>query len=78
MRHKRMMLLIPLLATVSLFGCQQQDDIQRLQEKIQFVPNQDYVGDPQPVIKEEMKLTDEERKEFELLQKEILLKKEGE
>lgn len=61
----------------SLLGCQQQAE-EDVKDKIDFVPNEDYVGDPHPVIEEKMKLTDEERKEFEQIQKEILSEKEGE
>ena len=43
-----------------------------------MVPNEEYVGNPNPTVKKEMKLTDEEKIEFEKLQKEIQLKNEVE
>ncbi|MEH7250690.1 hypothetical protein V7111_00960 [Neobacillus niacini] len=70
-------LLINLMIAVSLLGCEQQAE-ESIKEKIQMVPNEDYVGDPNPTVKKEMKLTDEEKIEFEKLQKEIQLKNEVE
>lgn len=55
----------------TLLGCQQQAD-ENIKEKIQFVQNENYLGDPNPTVKEDMKLTDEERKEFEKVKQEIL------
>ena len=77
MKRNLLFLLINVFAISFLFGCEQQAE-NDVKDKIQFVPNEDYVGDPHPVVKEEMKLTDEERKEFEQLQKRILSEKEGE
>ncbi|WP_059173911.1 hypothetical protein [Bacillus sp. FJAT-27445] len=65
------------IMSVSLIGCEQQAE-NSMKDKIQFVPNEDYVGDPSPTVKKEMKLTNEEKVEFEKLQKEILEKKEDE
>ena len=70
-------LLINLMIVVSLLGCEQQAE-ESIKEKIQMVPNEEYVGDPNPTVKKEMKLTDEEKIEFEKLQKEIQLKNEVE
>ncbi|MEH7113429.1 hypothetical protein V7124_13740 [Neobacillus niacini] len=70
-------LLINVMIAVSLLGCEQQAE-ESIKEKIQMVPNEEYVGDPNPTVKKEMKLTDEEKLEFEKLQKEIQLKNEGE
>ncbi|MEH7245276.1 hypothetical protein V7114_00660 [Neobacillus niacini] len=69
--------LINVMIAVSLLGCEQQAE-ESIKEKIQMVPNEEYVGDPNPTVKKEMKLTDEEKLEFEKLQKEIQLKNEGE
>ena len=69
-------LLMNLMIVVSLLGCQQQAE-ESIKEKIEFVPNEEYVGDPNPIVKEEMKLTDEEKEEFEKLQKEIQSEKRG-
>lgn len=77
MKRKILILFINLLAISFLFGCGQQAE-NNVKDKIQFVPNENYVGDPHPVVKEEMKLTDEEHKEFEELQRRILSEKEGE
>jgi len=63
-------LFINVMMVVSLLGCEQQAE-ESIQSKIQFVPNDDYVGEPHPTIKEDMKLTDEEKIEFEKLQQEI-------
>ncbi|WHY88886.1 hypothetical protein QNH39_14055 [Neobacillus novalis] len=60
-----------------LLGCQQQAD-DNIKAKINFVPNEDYVGDPHPVVKEEMKLTNEEKLEFEKVKQEVSSNKEGE
>jgi len=62
---------------VSLLGCEQQAE-ESIKDQIQMVPNEDYVGEPHPTIKEEIKLTDEEKVEFEKLQKEIQSKNEVE
>lgn len=77
MMKKFLFTIINLIVISSLLGCQQQAE-ESTKEKIQFVPNENYVGDPNPAVKEEMKLTDDEKKEFEKLQKEILSEKEGE
>lgn len=77
MMKKFLFTIINLIVISSLLGCQQQA-VESTKEKIQFVPNENYVGDPNPAVKEEMKLTDDEKKEFEKLQKEILSEKEGE
>ena len=63
-------LFMSVMIAVSLLGCEQQAD-ESIKDKIDFVPNEDYVGDPSPILKEEMKLTDEEKAEFEQLQKEL-------
>lgn len=76
MRRNLLFLLINIMAIGFLFGCGQKTE--DVKDKIQFVPNENYVGDPHPVVKEEMKLTDEERKEFEELKRRILTEKEGE
>lgn len=60
-----------------LVGCSDQADVE-MKDQIQFEPNEDYVGIPHPEIELEMKLTEEERLEFEQIQKEILSKVEGE
>ncbi|SDM60637.1 hypothetical protein [Bacillus sp. OK048] len=70
-------LLINLMIAVSLLGCEQQAE-ESIKEKIQMVPNEEYVGNPNPTVKKEMKLTYEEKIEFEKLQKEIQLKNEVE
>ncbi len=70
-------LLINVMIALSLLGCEQQAE-ESIKEKIQMVPNEEYVGDPNPTVKKEMKLTDEEKLEFEKLKKEIRLKNEGE
>lgn len=62
---------------VSLLGCEQQAE-ESIKDQIQMVPNEDYVGEPHPTIEEEIKLTDEEKVEFEKLQKEIQSKNEVE
>jgi hypothetical protein len=67
-------LLINLMIAISLLGCEQQAE-ESIKEKIQMVPNEEYVGNPHPTIKKEMKLTDEEKVEFEKLQKENPVKK---
>lgn len=67
-----LILIIGLLA-----GCSDQADIE-MKDQIQFEPNEEYVGDPHPEVEKEMKLTEEERQEFEQIQKEILSKAEGE
>lgn len=77
MKRSLQFLLISVMAIGPLAGCGQHAE-EDVKDKIQFVPNEEYVGDPQPVVKEEMKLTDEERKEFEELQQRILSEKEGE
>lgn len=69
-------LLINLMIVVSLLGCEQQEE--SIKEKIQMVPNEEYVGNPNPTVKKEMKLTEEEKIEFEKLQKEIQLTNEVE
>ncbi|WP_053365857.1 hypothetical protein [Bacillus sp. FJAT-27245] len=63
--------------SVSLLGCEQQAD-NSMKENIQFIPNEEYVGDPAPTVKKDMKLTIEEKAEFEKLQKEIQKEKEAE
>ncbi|WP_428908031.1 hypothetical protein [Niallia sp. Krafla_26] len=63
-------LLMNVLLIVSLLGCGQQAE-ENIKDKIDFVPNEEYVGDPHPTVKKEMKLTDEEKEEFEVLQKKI-------
>ena len=63
-------LLMSIMIAVSLLGCEQQAE-ESIKEKIDFVPNEEYVGDPAPILEEEMKLTDEEKVEFQKLQKEI-------
>lgn len=70
-------LLTNLMIVVSLLGCEQQAEVS-IKEKIQMVPNEEYVGKPHPTVKKEMKLTDEEKIEFEKLQKEIQSKNEVE
>lgn len=60
------------MTVISLLGCEQQAE-ESIKEKIQMIPNEDYVGTPNPFLKKEMKLTDEEKIEFERLQKEIQL-----
>ncbi|WP_419954245.1 hypothetical protein ACN6MT_29045 [Neobacillus niacini] len=70
-------LLINLMSVISLLGCEQQAE-ESIKAKIQMVPNEEYVGNPNPVVEKEMKLTDEEKIEFEKLQKEIQLKNEVE
>ena len=70
-------LLINVMIVVSLLGCEQQAE-ENIKDKIQMVPNEEYVGDPHPTIKEEIKLTDEEKIEFEKLQKEIQSRNEVE
>lgn len=70
-------LLTNLMIVVSLLGCEQQAE-ENIKGKIQMVPNEEYVGNPHPAVKKEMKLTDEEKIEFEKLQKEIQLKNEVE
>lgn len=70
-------LLLNSMVSVSLLGCQKQAD-EDIKAKIKFVPQEEYKGDPHPVVKEEMKLTEEEKAEFKEIQQEILSKKEGE
>ncbi len=65
------------MSVVSLLGCEQQAE-ESIKDKIQMVPNEEYVGKPNPTVKKEMKLTNEEKIEFEMLQEEIRLKKEVE
>jgi hypothetical protein len=65
------------MIVLPLLGCEQQAE-ENIKDKIQMVPNEDYVGDPNPTVEKEMKLTDEEKIEFEKLQKEIQLKNEVE
>lgn len=60
-----------------LAGCQDQAE-NEMKDQIQFEPNEDYVGVPHPELEAELKLTDEEQKEFEAIQKDILSKVEGE
>ncbi|WP_316571480.1 hypothetical protein [Neobacillus sp. YIM B06451] len=66
-----------IVLSVSLLGCEQQAD-KSMKEKINFVPNEEYVGDPSPEVNEEMKLTGEEKADFKKLQKEIQKEKEAE
>jgi hypothetical protein len=73
---KFLILLMGLTVIGSMLGCQQQAD-QDIKDKIKFVPNKDYVGDPHPVVHEKMKLTDVEKQEFDKLQQEVLSQKEG-
>ncbi|WP_409275073.1 hypothetical protein V1499_07455 [Neobacillus sp. SCS-31] len=70
-------ILILIVLSASLLGCEQQGD-NSMKEKINFVPNEEYVGDPYPEVNEEMKLTNEEKADFEKLQKEIQKEKEAE
>jgi hypothetical protein len=70
-------LFINVMMVVSLLGCEQQAE-ESIKDQIQMVPNEDYVGEPHPTIEEEIKLTDEEKVEFEKLQKEIQSKNEVE
>ena len=70
-------LFINVMMFISLLGCEQQAE-ESIKDQIQMVPNEDYVGEPHPAIKEEIKLTDEEKVEFEKLQKEIQSKNEVE
>lgn len=66
-----LILIIGLLA-----GCSDQAEIE-MKDQIQFEPNEEYVGDPHPVVEGEMKLTEQEQAEFEQIQKDILSKVEG-
>ncbi|RHW43544.1 hypothetical protein D1B31_02515 [Neobacillus notoginsengisoli] len=70
-------ILFAILLSGVLMGCGHEADT-NMKDKIQFVPNEDYVGDPSPTVKEEMKLTPEEHAEFEKLQKKIQEEKEAE
>jgi hypothetical protein len=72
-----LLVIVSFLTAASLVGCEQHNDTS-IKEKIQFVPNEEYVGDPHPVVELEMKLTPEEKAEFEKLKQEILSEKEGE
>lgn len=76
MKKTFLFVLLSVIITGSLIGCEQQAD-QNIKDQIKSVSNKDYVGNPQPVVKEEMKLTKEERAEFEKLQEEIMAEKEG-
>lgn len=69
--------LFVLVSIAILTGCEEQAEVD-MKEQINFVPNEDYVGDPHPVTEEKMKLTEEEQQEFEQLQQEIFSEKEGE
>ena len=40
-------LFINVMMVVSLLGCEQQAE-ENIKDKIQFVPNEDYVGEPHP------------------------------
>ncbi|WP_338453073.1 hypothetical protein R4Z09_15100 [Niallia oryzisoli] len=70
-------LFMNIILAVSLLGCEQQAE-ESIKDKIQTMPNEEYVGDPHPEMKREMKLTEEEKVEFETLQKEIQSKNEVE
>jgi hypothetical protein len=70
-------LFINVMMVVSLLGCEQQAE-ESIKDQIQTVPNEDYVGEPHPTIEAKIKLTDEEKVEFEKLQKEIQSKNEVE
>lgn len=70
-------IMMTLLISGLLLGCGHEAE-EDVKDKINFVPNEEYVGNPHPVVEEKMKLTDEEKREFEKIQKEILGEKEGE
>ncbi|RDU38205.1 hypothetical protein DRW41_01145 [Neobacillus piezotolerans] len=70
-------ILFLIVMSVTLLGCEQQAD-NSMKDKINFVPNEEYVGDPSPEVNKEVKLTDEEKADFEKLQKEIQAEKEAE
>lgn len=69
-------LLFVLVMAGFLAGCQQNKQ-ETIIDKIQFVPNKSYIGDANPIVKEQMKLTEQERVEFEKIQHEIMSEKEG-
>lgn len=75
MKHL-LIIVMSLLSVASLTGCQDSNGTS-IKDQIQFVPNEEYVGDPHPPVEIEMKLTPEEREEFEDLRQEILSEKEG-
>lgn len=77
MMKKFLFLLVTIVFAASLTGCNEQAN-EDVKAKIQSFPNENYTGDPNPVVKEEMKLTEEEKAEFQKLQQEILSEKEGE
>lgn len=70
-------ILFLLLMVSLLVGCQQQAEVD-IKEQINFEPNEDYVGNPHPVVEKNMKLTEEEQLEFEQIQKDVMSKVEGE
>ncbi|WP_053362676.1 hypothetical protein [Bacillus sp. FJAT-27251] len=71
-----LLIIMSLLTAASLIGCQQANDTS-IKDQIDFVPNEEYTGDPHPVVEVEMKLTEQEKAEFEQLRQEILAEKEG-
>lgn len=77
MKKTVLFLLMNVVSAGLLLGCQQQGN-ENIKDKIQSVPNEDYLGEANPVVKEEMKLTNEEKQEFEKLKQEVLSNKEGE
>ncbi|MCH6267646.1 MULTISPECIES: hypothetical protein [Neobacillus] len=77
MMKKFLFLLLTVMIASSLTGCGEQAN-EDLKAKIQSSPNENYKGNPHPVVKEEMKLTEEEKAEFNKLKQEIMSTKEGE
>ncbi|WP_338469667.1 hypothetical protein R4Z10_12690 [Niallia sp. XMNu-256] len=63
-------LLMSMLIVFSMAGCEQPAE-ESMKDKIDIVPNEEYVGDPNPPVHVEMKLTPEEQAEFEKLKQEI-------
>lgn len=77
MKKLILVLLLNFMAVGSLLGCRQQAD-ENIKDKIKFVPNEEYIGDAHPAVKEEMKLSEDEKAEFKKIKQEILSNKEGE
>ncbi len=63
-------LLMSMLMVFTMVGCEQQAE-ENMKDKIDFVPNEEYVGDPNPPVHVEMKLTPEEQADFNRLKQEI-------
>lgn len=76
MKKILLFLFLFIIVAGSLTGCQQQTD-KDIKAQIQSVPNKDYRGNAHPTVKEDMKLTEEEKADFKELQQEIMADQEG-